>query len=543
MLGDLRLGVGTFLGIFGPPLAFFLIACALKGLQTEVELRGKDVRKSLRRTSGWWLLSIVVVLALATVGISWLLAVPTGTPSRLAWITDLLRCSRFTFKEFDGIEFAILVGAFAVAHFVAHVFSKWTIWRFVCAFISGGVGGAILYAIALNLLVPHAGEPYLIVTIGPPIVLLAFIAAVFTEVALLGRAADEQEREWQSRLSAWVMLVATVWAVVSGLSLYGSLWLWQAGRWWQAALAAGWVTSAVGGVLAARSVKTNGHSRRSWLDLVGMVAPFVFLVGLGCAMSLLASWLVDADPQDGKHVAAIQKIVSSVKSVEDPKDELNAPTVVTFKTKTDATNTVVSDEVTRERRVVRTPHVVERTARLYWWGVENAKLLTTFAYFCGAIIVAGLATWRVDINEFSLNAMYANRLGRCYLGASRRKRTEDLFATASHAHGRERYPNSVTGFDPDDDFPLSQLRIGVSPVSVPESSGNVPIPDVKDVPYWGPFPLINAALNLVAGDQLAWQERMAESFVLSPLYCGANSLGYREGVPILPGAMNTELSE
>ncbi len=34
-------------------------------------------------------------------------------------------------------------------------------------------------------------------------------------------------------------------------------------------------------------------------------------------------------------------------------------------------------------------------------------------------------------------------------------------------------------------------------------------------------------MNLVAGSELAWQERMAESFILSPLYCGSKSTGYR----------------
>ena len=45
--------------------------------------------------------------------------------------------------------------------------------------------------------------------------------------------------------------------------------------------------------------------------------------------------------------------------------------------------------------------------------------------------------------------------------------------------------------------------------------------------YWGPFPLINTALNLVATRELDWQERRAESFVLSPLYCGSESTGYQ----------------
>ncbi|HUE13015.1 MAG TPA: hypothetical protein VMR25_02520, partial [Planctomycetaceae bacterium] len=88
--------------------------------------------------------------------------------------------------------------------------------------------------------------------------------------------------------------------------------------------------------------------------------------------------------------------------------------------------------------------------------------------------------------------------------------------------GPVRDPDDVTGFDAHDDFALNELRIG--PVTNPPG---IP-PEEEKHGYWGPFPLINTALNLVAGDQLAWQERRAESFVLSPLYCGANSVGYRD---------------
>ena len=38
--------------------------------------------------------------------------------------------------------------------------------------------------------------------------------------------------------------------------------------------------------------------------------------------------------------------------------------------------------------------------------------------------------------------------------------------------------------------------------------------------YAGPYPIINCALNLVAGKDLAWQERKATPFVFTPKYCG-----------------------
>jgi hypothetical protein len=106
------------------------------------------------------------------------------------------------------------------------------------------------------------------------------------------------------------------------------------------------------------------------------------------------------------------------------------------------------------------------------------------------VYLASLATcllfsWRVDINEFSLHAFYRNRLTRCYLGASRVPRR----------------PNPFTGFDDNDaDIAVCDLT--------PEKG------------YKGPFPIFCTALNLTFGQELAWQERKAASFVFTPLYSG-----------------------
>jgi predicted acylesterase/phospholipase RssA len=102
--------------------------------------------------------------------------------------------------------------------------------------------------------------------------------------------------------------------------------------------------------------------------------------------------------------------------------------------------------------------------------------------------VALLFSWRVNINEFSIHHFYKNRLVRCYLGASR---------------GRDRKPDWFTGFDPSDDIPLRAFDIKKTSPQYP-----------------GPYPIVNCALNLVRGRDLAWQERKATSFVFTPKYCG-----------------------
>jgi hypothetical protein len=101
-------------------------------------------------------------------------------------------------------------------------------------------------------------------------------------------------------------------------------------------------------------------------------------------------------------------------------------------------------------------------------------------WFYGALLIVGLGSWRIDINVFSLHNFYRNRLTRCYLGAT----------------NNQRKPNSFTGFDNNDDVTMSSLR-GQRPTHI-----------------------VNTAVNISDGSQLAWQQRQAASFMFSPYYCG-----------------------
>ncbi len=112
----------------------------------------------------------------------------------------------------------------------------------------------------------------------------------------------------------------------------------------------------------------------------------------------------------------------------------------------------------------------------------------------GVCLLSGITlflfTWLwsalVGVNTFSLHALYGNRLVRAYLGASNLKR---------RAH-------PYIGFDPgDNEIRLSDLD--------PSRKG-----------YPGPFLIVNAAINLVHGARLAWQQRKAASFTFTPLRCG-----------------------
>jgi hypothetical protein len=162
-----------------------------------------------------------------------------------------------------------------------------------------------------------------------------------------------------------------------------------------------------------------------------------------------------------------------------------------------------------------------------------------------ALIV--LLLFAVRVNLFSLHMLYANRLIRCYLGASRRKRSwaqqvlgpfsgvHDALSWAWRGRGRGAPTNATVGaiarreptftdFDPADDLHLQQLR-AVGPTSDPKAAGE---PAREDKGFRGPYPLINTALNLVATSELAMQDRLAASFLFTPDFCGGPVCGYAQ---------------
>jgi hypothetical protein len=122
-----------------------------------------------------------------------------------------------------------------------------------------------------------------------------------------------------------------------------------------------------------------------------------------------------------------------------------------------------------------------------WW-VEKGDALAAvpLVLLFACLVVTILLSARVDVNEFSLNAFYRNRLVRCYLGATR--------------DPRQRNPQNFTGFDDKDDMPLA---------AADPAAGT------------GPLHIVNCALNLGGSSDLALHTRHSASFTLTPLYCGS----------------------
>ena len=122
----------------------------------------------------------------------------------------------------------------------------------------------------------------------------------------------------------------------------------------------------------------------------------------------------------------------------------------------------------------------------------DAPVVSLGMLLAGLFAVAFVLSWRVDVNKFSLYMMYRLRLVRAYFGASSERRD----------------PHPFTGFDPEDDRSLASMCMQTV-------EGGGPVRELQR-----PFHLINAAVNIVGGKELAWQTRKAGNFCFSPAFCG-----------------------
>ena len=117
------------------------------------------------------------------------------------------------------------------------------------------------------------------------------------------------------------------------------------------------------------------------------------------------------------------------------------------------------------------------------WGFIAPVFWMALGY--GALCL--MASWFINVNKFSLHAMYRLRLIRAYLGAS----------------NPFRRPHPFTGFDENDNISMCALTANK------------------------PMHVVNMALNLVHGENLRWQERKAASFTSTRLHTGGLCIDYR----------------
>ncbi|HVR09377.1 MAG TPA: patatin-like phospholipase family protein [Thermoanaerobaculia bacterium] len=335
-------------------------------------------------------------------------------------------------------------------------------WDSVSLLVAGAFEATILAAVFAGWAPALAASRYpLYPILGPGLVFGPVLLGRTLFVALASIAEHMQtlefgdyDREWWARWSAWALISAVVWIAGSALVLLAPTLLASATAQAAAVISTGGLGALVAflgksaGTPAVREPggeqEAKGGSRLAQV-LLGLAAPlFVLLVVLclsAAAQHLLAAY-------EGQHRWPPAKTTATTAEVEAAGHQ---PSAWRYVAPYDAAGYVALGAI-------------------------------------AALVLLGLgAGYPVNVNRFSMQAGYRNRLIRAYLGASNDRRKPNLF----------------TGFDAADNVLLGKLRRN------------------------RPFPVINLTLNLVAGKNLAWQERKAESFTATPLHCGAAGLGYR----------------
>ncbi len=347
-----------------------------------------------------------------------------------------------------------------------------------------------------------------VVAWGVPLLIAVWLVATALHVGLMGGDYPDHAREWLARLGAVLSIAGAIWAASFALSVFGPWWLalfaLAYGKSAATAVSA-WIAASAGGVLAGKSARSSGDpsdkkssAALEWIVEFAptvFVAGFLLLISFGVFAGIRAIWGVhcgDACAPVSEAASSAQKLTVQVAS---------------------GTSGGMSVQAAYER-AAGTPSWLkwlEPLVKDYWcvYGVgpiphdNDARCRIhpkawqwALALLFLPLAVVGVLGTRIDINEFSMNHFYKNRLVRCYLGATR---------------GEARRPSRFTGFDPTDDFPLASLL--AKPSGVGETSE-------KDEPYYGPYPILNGTVNLFRGSDLARQQRKGESFIFTPLFCG-----------------------
>lgn len=325
----------------------------------------------------------------------------------------------------------------------------------------------------------------------PTLIIFAFSLTVVMLLGMLGRQSSEDVREWWSRFAAWLAIYGFGWMVIVVVAVYGPLWsatLYYHGPWKE--LGTGWIGTTLAGLLAGKSADTGGTDSKGistkLKEVMAKVAPFVFIVGLIIAISMVLHLVIAINS-----VPETKPFKISQSTLFDNTGQSDKQLDLQIDAKSD-----VRINVSAVQASVLKPTSEDTNPKynVHWELLTNTKPVIPWVviFFCSICVL--LLAWRVDINEFSLNAFYRNRLVRCYLGAARFR-------------PGQRNPQNFTGFDDADDLALAALVDG----------------DHKQAPQ-GPLHIVNCALNLGGSTDLALHTRHSAIFTLNPLFCGSRYL-------------------
>ena len=315
--------------------------------------------------------------------------------------------------------------------------------------------GLAAWAVATELFDDPKSNPHLYVTLAAPLLLLIFLLAGDLLIGLLARWKSDEHREWKARLNAYVLMTCVVWVLGSTLVLYGPRWLAE-------------------------------------FPYPALLSSFGGVSGL-LAILLGFSPKTQATPTVGKNESAVNTARRWALSTTAPLGVIFVIVFLSWWTsamvlKWDTSSTF--DHAREQTSSLQDWPYYRLVAHIHQLIVQETSGITLLVFIGACVIVSIVMAWFVDINKFSLHALYRNCLIRTFLGAS-----------------HVRNPDCFTDFDPEDNVEMCELSKTTC----------------------RPFHVINIALNLLNTNNLAWRSRKAASFTITPLHAGSavDQLGYR----------------
>jgi hypothetical protein len=480
-------GLGKPAGLLETAPILTIIATLLLVLASVVagqQLRRFNLRPDRRRTAAGQMLGqggVLFAIVLPVCAASWLLAVVlcsalphlTGLPYRQRAVREL------TMLFALGFALVAIGGRYWRCFLADRIASKTSretsiragLWATaiigLAVILPAFIGASIvvgLAAFAAPITVTGKQPPMTVhmVAVALPLLIATMSVMVVLNLGILGRNLYDQHREWWSRVGGWLNIVSLGWLTLFAFSMY-SPYLAKIGNeelrnFIVAAGGIGWAAWTAAGVLLGKSGQSPA-------------------VGAVLGNSRVKAVILTLAPY--VFIAGLLVIVA-----------------------TSSVWLIIGVLPTADAPLLDEAHWTEFGRRWHWIVLGPA----------GLAAVAFLLSCRVDVNEFSMHHFYKNRLVRCYLGAARDQRNDPA----------RRSPDPFTGFDAVDDLSVADLQLycGRGDPALRAAKRQRNPRDLK--PYVGPIPIINTALNLVKGDDLAWQERKAQSFVFTPFYSGYN---------------------
>jgi hypothetical protein len=329
---------------------------------------------------------------------------------------------------------------------------------------------------------------------GVPLLLTLYNLGGLLIAGLTSRYTQDDDQEWWARAGAWIIIVIVAWVAINLLVLYGpSFMIFLEGDLYKLIqymasggqskekpdsivysvisilipLVSGAITL-LGGFSSETPANEYGGKKPTLksklLGVATSLAALIFLASILVFLALMTNWILVSPVGQ-----ALSEWVTGQKPQYIPKSMLNGQS-----------------------------HKVILYGSSGWFLVLMAALIGGLGWLLGLCI---------NTNRFSLHYYWRNRIMRAYLGASNFLRR----------------PNWFTGFDIADNLQMYKLK---------QSYGAEPSGRDEKIKFWTDSPkllhVINVALNLAGGDKVAWQDRKAESFTVSPLHCGSYWLGYRK---------------